>query len=268
MDKTFNILISGNFSQNEIKIKWNPSLRLLPIPLMERIEAYWNKAVEQTSKSQYIFNGELCRLNGWKIEQNRLNLYLGRTNYKELLYSNNFIQEVHEQFGTEFLANALGVSAILVSLDEESILIERSDTVGEYPGRIDVLGGHIHPLEHAVARVPDPFLAIKAEIHEEVNLQLTEQEPINCLGLIENKATKKPELIFFVKSQRTSQEIIGSGFNKNSSEVARVFAIPDHSDSLNSYLTDKKEQLSPSAIGALWLYMTLVQEQDMSTLRT
>lgn len=268
MDKIFNLLASGNFSQNEVKISWNPSLRLLPIPLMEKIEAYWNKVVNQTSKSHYIFDGELCRLNSWKIEQNRLNLCLGRTNYKELLYSNNLIQKDREQYGTEFLSNALGISAILICCDDKIILIERSDMVGEYPERIDVLGGHINPLEHAVSKVPDPFFAIKAEIYEEINLQLTDLEPINCLGLIESKPTKKPELIFWVKSQKSSEEIIDSGYHKISLEWTRVFAIPGHADSLNSYLMNKIEQLSPSAFGALWLYMMSMQKLEISTLRT
>lgn len=251
----FKLLISGNYNQNKVKITWNPSLRLLPSSLMAKIESYWNKEVKQTSKNHYLFNGELCRLNTWEIKQNKLNLHLGRTNYKELLYSNNFIQDINQQYGREFLSKALGISAVLISCDQKTILIERSDTVGENPGMIDVLGGHIHPLEHAVSRVPDPFLAIKAEIHEEVNLQLMEQESITCLGLIETQTTQKPELIFLVNSPRTSEEIIDLASKKNSSELVRVFAIPDREDSLNAFLMTKKDLISPSAFGAMWLYI-------------
>lgn len=252
--KIFNLLISGNFNQNEVKIIWNPSLRVLPDSLMEKIEEYWNKEILQTSKSNYLFNGDLCRLNSWGIAQNRLNLFLGRTNYKELIYSNNFVQEIVKHFGMELLSKALGISAVLVSRDEKIVLIERSESVGEYPGRLDVLGGHIHPSEHAVSGVPDPFYAIKAELKEEVNLQVSENEAVICLGLIENRSTNKPELIFLIKSHRNSGEIINLSLSVHSSELTQVFTIAGNMNSLTSFLVNKKDQLSPSAYGALWLY--------------
>lgn len=226
---------------------------------MAKIEAYWKKEILQTPKADYVFNGDLCRLTGWKIAQNKLNLYLGRTNYKELLYSNNFVQDIITRLGREYLAKALGISAVLVSCDQKIVLIERSETVGEYPGRLDVLGGHIHPVEHAVSGVPDPFLAIKSELKEEVNLQLHANEPVTCLGLIETQVTKKPELVFLVNSQRTSEQILKSTLSNHTPELTRVFTIEASLESLTSLLINKKNPLSPSAHGTLWLYAQIVK---------
>lgn len=130
---------------------WDPSLRVLPPSLINLIEHYWNKEIQQTTKSNYLVNGELCRLNSWEIVQNKLILSLGRTSYKELLYSNNFVQ--------------------------------------------------------------------------------------------------------LVKSKRNGEEILNLSFHNNSSELSKVFIIPNNSESLISFLINNEEQISPSAFGALWLYV-------------
>lgn len=232
---------------------------MLPAALIASIEDYWKKEILQTPKGNYLFNGDLCRLNNWEVAENRLILDLGRTNYKELLYSNNFVQDIITQFGAEYLSKALGISAVLVSSDRRIVLLERSENVGEYPGRLDVLGGHIHPVDHAVSGMPDPFYAIKTEVKEEVNLQVTSNDPVTCLGLIETRVTKKPELVFLVKSQQTSDEILKSTLSNKSSELTKVFTIENNLTPLTSFLENKKEQLSPSAYGTLWLYAQITK---------
>ncbi|MFQ5865999.1 MAG: hypothetical protein ACE5IW_12295 [bacterium] len=256
----FNLLILGSFSENQVNIKWDPSLRMLPAALVAKIANYWNKEIVQTPKANYLFNGDLCRLNNWEVTQNRLNLHLGRTNYKELLYSNCFVQDIITRFGIEYLSKALGISAVLVSYDQNIVLIERSENVGEYPKRLDVLGGHIHPVDHAVSGVPNPFYAIKTELQEEVNLQVGPNEPVTCLGVIETRATKKPELVFLVKSQKTSDEILKCSVSRKTRELTRVFTIENRLNLLTSFLSNKKDQLSPSAYGSLWLYAQILKK--------
>ncbi len=193
-------------------------------------------------------------MESFEINNNHLTLHLGMTNYKELFYSNSFTQQIISNFNSKYLSAALGISAILISADEQIVLIKRSETVGEYPGKLDVVGGHIHPKEHAVSGKPEPFLAMKAEILEEVNLEITENDPIDIIGLIETSVTKKPELIFQVRCQQKCDEIKQTGANNNSSEISNFLSIANNRDTISTFVEKKMNHFSPSAIGSLWLY--------------
>ena len=166
----FKVLFADQFNQGQVTVNWDSRKNEFPLDLRNQIDLFWQQEIIETRKSKFIFNGELCRLNDWRIKNNQLKLEFGLSNYKELLYSNQFTSENEEQFGHDSLSRAIGVSVVLISSDEQIILIKRSGVVGENPGDLDVLGGHIHPLENAVNGIPDPFAAIKAEMKEEVHL--------------------------------------------------------------------------------------------------
>ena len=197
----------------------------------------------------------MCRLDGWRVQKDKLTLYLGLSSYGEHLYSNQFTNVIAERFGKDSLSRALGISVVLISSDERIILIKRSRVVGENPGDLDVLGGHIHPQENALSGIPDPFLAIKAEIKEEAHLDSKDDEPLDCIGLIETVDTKKPELIFKTKTGLTAEEIISSASCRQSEEVAEFLTISNQKKSLEQFLETNSNQFSPSALGVLSVYL-------------
>ena len=248
----FNVSFSGRFNSNQVKINWEPTPRTLPFAFREKIDQFWENEIAGSPKHAHIFNGPLCRLNRWEIHESYVTLSLGLTDYKELLHSNHFTDAIEKEFGSPSLSKALGVSAVLLTHDEQIMLMKRSEAVGEDPGKIDVFGGHIHPTEHAVAGVPDPFHAIKTEILEEANLRLMTNDLVVCIGLIETTHTKKPELIFEVTSRRRAQDIIASA--SQSTEWSTIFAISAKKDPLLSFLKEHSDHISSSALGALWLH--------------
>ncbi len=251
----FKILFSRQFNQDQVAVDWDPGERVLPPELANQIDLFWQQEIVETGKSKFIFNGELCRLNDWYVQNNELQLDLGLSHYKELLYSNQFTQESQEQFGNDSLSRALGVSVVLISRDEQIILIKRSGVVGENPGDLDVLGGHMHPTENALSGIPDPFLAIKAEIKEEVHLDLKDAAPLDCFGLIETVDTKKPELLFKIQTGLGAKEIIKLASVKQSEEVAEFITVPNQKESLKQFLEANSNEFSPSALGVLSVYL-------------
>ena len=104
------------------------------------MNSFWQRDIEQTGKTTYLFNGNLCRLNTWHIENAALTFHLGKTTYKALLYSNKYHRDLVKQFGDAGLSKALGISLILATNDDRLILIKRSEHVGESPGKFDVIG--------------------------------------------------------------------------------------------------------------------------------
>ena len=187
-------------------------------------------------------------MDDWQIEQDHLILNLGHTNYKELLYSNHQTLNGKE----DFISGALGINVVLVSADAQVILIKRSSVVGEFPGKLDVLGGHIHPVEHVVSGTPDPFCAIQSEIAEEINPDFSGYS-ITCTGLIETVVNKKPELIFLATSSLSSQEILELGVKNNCPEIAKFLTVS--CENLTAFLETRVDDFSPSAFGALCLYV-------------
>ena len=246
------------YSRPDIIINWAPEERALPSALASAIERHWNQEVVTASNAASIFNGELCRLSHWKVEGSALTLGLGITDYKELLHSNRYAQRISREFDSQYLSRALGVSAVVTSRDGYVILIERSDAVGECPGMWDVLGGHIHPEEHQVAGTPDPFLSIQHELFEEAKLRLTDLDSLICIGLIETRKTRKPELIFDVQCHLSAKRIVQLGSEENSSEIAKFISISH--DSIDSFLKINQVQVSPSALGALWVHRQVVDQ--------
>lgn len=251
----FKILISGIFPRHRVKINWNDEERVLPAGLQTKIDQFWQK---ESTRQPHLFNGDLCRLNRWEKKDNYLILDLGRTDYREQWHSNAFCREIVSKHGEEVLARALGVSAVLATRDQQIVLIKRSHEVGEDPGKLDVWGGHIHPQDHAIDGAPDPFCAIAAEILEEANLTLSEDEPLTCLGLIETTTTFKPEMIFRVELQLTAAEVMKRAEAYGSAEWSALISIANRSESLKTFLQEHEEQISPSAFGALWLHHQLI----------
>jgi len=253
-DAIFRSLFRGRFYSSEVSVQWQDSSTSLPATLKARIDAHWQNAVQQTDKKDYIYDGELCRLNSWDVEKGRLRLHLQKTSYKALLYSNQHAAEIVGQFGSECLSRALGISLILVSSDGRLVLIRRSATVGESPGKIDVIGGHVTPLEHMVDGLPDPFFAMAEELHEETGIAVADDEAIVLVGLIETALTRKPELIFLLRSSLTATDIATTGRMHRSAEIDSFLLLPDRRGTIKTFLSDNRETVSPSAFGTLWLY--------------
>ncbi|MCG8608195.1 hypothetical protein MJD09_24820 [bacterium] len=249
---SFRVLTSGCFSAQQTKITWRPAKRRLPAALKHKIEAYWNHEVSQESGRPLLFNGQLCRLDGWQCTSSYLVLTLALSEYKELLYSNSHTAEITAEYGSGALSKALGISAILLSRDDKLVMIRRSEMVGECPGMLDVFGGHIDPIEHSVDKAPDPWLAMRAELLEECGLNIGSNEQLCCLGLIETTLTQKPEMIFLLQSQHISSEILDLGSKVRSTEISEFLCFPR--TNLATFIAESGPAISPSAQGALRLF--------------
>ncbi len=97
-------------------------------------------------------------------------------------------------------------------------------------------------------------MGIKAEIKEEVHLDLKNDDPLDCIGLIETMDTKKPELCFKAKSRLKTEEIIRLASLKQPGEVAEFLTISNKKQSLAQFLEANLKQFSPSALGVLCVY--------------
>lgn len=251
----FEVCLAQGFVYDQVEITWSQQASTLPEDLEREISAFWQQKLAQSGTNRLLYNGTLCRLIRWQCAQEMLRLELGITNYQQLLYSNHVLENIKDGDTAPFNAAALGVSIVLVSADEQILLMQRSESVGEFPGCLDVFGGHIEPEHHMTNSIPDPFKAIAAELQEEAGIRVDDVRQILCIGLLAPHVNQKPELIFSFKSVATSRKLIRQARHTESPEIAGLLTVPNSKDALSIFLNSKADELSPSAHGTLWVHL-------------
>jgi hypothetical protein len=188
----------------------------LPPEVWAQIELAWTAALARLGSR--LYDGPMVRLNAWQIDGDRLRLTLGRTSYKPFMGTNLMHPELADRYGPEILANPLGLSAALESVDGFLLLGRRNANVAFYPNRVHTFAG--------TAEEADVFAGIRKELFEELKLGEADIAQIHCIGLSEDRAIRQPELIFHVKSKRSRGEIERHLDDKEHSELV-AFDDPD-----------------------------------------
>ncbi len=216
----------------------------------QEIDGLW-----QELRSEHCYNGKLARLDFWQVESGSLHLRLSPSDYRTLLYSNRRVQRIAQVWGETFYSRALGVSAVVVSQDQDILLMQRSSRVGEYPNFFDVFGGHIGV--PAVDHAPWVFTAMMQELEEELAMS-PDLYSLRCLGLGESIPNRKPELIFSAACVQTGEDIVRQASQaRDAREYTGIFTVANKESALTAFLEESKWQLSPSAYGGLCLYAEL-----------
>ena len=246
----FRVLAAGHFDPQQVSVQWQNRSLKLPVEMQQEIEDLW-----QELRSDHCYNGKLARLDFWQVQNDALQLRLSPSDYRTLLYSNRNVRRIAQKWGETFYSRALGISAVVIAQDQQILLMQRSDTVGEYPNCFDVFGGHI--AAPADDSAPWIFTAMEQELDEELALSPAEYT-LQCLGLGESIPNRKPELIFRAESERSGEDIIRQASQaKDAAEYAKIFTIANTRSGLAQFLEKNKQQLSPSAYGSLCLYTQL-----------
>jgi hypothetical protein len=256
MDEIYSVLAKGPFTNENVRVIWRELTLSFPADLVDEIEKYWKQI-----KAPHIFNGDLVRLNQVRTKNNQLVLDLSLSNYATLMYSNEHVETIVNKWGNQYLSNALGISAVVVSSDNKIVLMKRSANVGEFPNFWDVFGGHIDKPENGCA--PDVYSAMQKELTEELALSECDYE-LKALAVIRAHANKKPELIFSAFSNIGFIEIV-----KQADEAKDKFEWDNISDvpitELDDFLQRERTNLSPSAFASLEVLSELKKEAHFGT---
>lgn len=253
-DRIFATLFAQALTAQQVHTRWLPEPPSLPSAMQRQIEAYW-----ESLPKDFIYNGALARLAGWRLQDGTATFTLQMSDYRTLLFSNRYVEQIRRNWGDACLSRALGISALLKSADGRLLFIERSTAVGEFPGALDVFGGHIDP---PATGTPDVFAAMAKELQEEAGLRRSDYD-LMLIGMIESTPNRKPELIFCAETHLTEQEMTmraNGACDRN--EFAGIFSIADQDEPLRRWLHNEKERWSPSAYGGLSLYMSRSRKQE------
>jgi hypothetical protein len=251
--ESFRIHLIGNWPRSRVQANYQPTEYIFPDKFARLALAFWES--ELAKANRHLFNGALCRLENFSENNDTLQLSLSRTCYRDLLFSNANTGELLQTLGENGPSRALGISAVIETADGFLPLIRRSERVGEFPGGLDVVGGHVHPDEHARDGVPEVFFAIADEVHAELGIPLHLLDDFICCGLGENWQHRKPELAFFLALPLTMKEVQQLASNaREADEFTELLAVRAEKASLQRFIAENAARITPSAHGCLQIY--------------
>jgi hypothetical protein len=249
----FRIHLMGNWSRSQIQIDYQPTEYILPGDFARRSMAFWEELT--ANGSRHLFNGALCRLEKFSEKNGVLQLSLSRTCYRDLLFSNDHTDELLRVLGESGPVRGLGVSVVIETADGYLPIIRRSQHVGEGPGGLDVIGGHIHPDEHARNGAPEVFFAIADEVNAELGIPLHLLDNLTCCGLGEDRRHCKPELAFFLALPLTMQEVQRLAQSaREADEFTELFAVRAEKESLKRFVRENERRITSSALACLQIF--------------
>ena len=129
----------GGVDASCVRVSYSPSSARRPHASDERIEECWAAA---TAGNQRLFDGAKFRLHRVSDTHTAVDLQLGLTGYREYLGTNRRPPAEHAALCADgerdfrdsgaHLSNALGCEAVLITSDEQVVLLRRSAAVGTH----------------------------------------------------------------------------------------------------------------------------------------
>jgi len=250
----FKILCEGFFTKENVKVIYNHNDTM---PKDDKINIFienkWDfKLNELREKGVIIFNGKLFRLSNCRIVQNKLEIELGNTDYKE--YVATRMEDFYNYHSLNNLANPLAVCIAMISSDKK-IVVEKREGVDVYSGRYHVIGGFIdRDIDFKLNLTPCPFKAIKREVKEETGVDL-EDSVIYSLGVVYDLVSPHPEMCFLVNLSISSKEILDVFLtSKHDFEVHDIELIHDSESELSNFIFYNHGNISATGEPCLLLY--------------
>uniref|UniRef100_A0A8D0GKR8 Nudix hydrolase 22 n=1 Tax=Sphenodon punctatus TaxID=8508 RepID=A0A8D0GKR8_SPHPU len=234
MDSEISIMVQcpspEGIAEGQVQAELSPWYDRLKVPGDRvQIEASWTA---RRQACPWLFDGAKFRLHSAQLDGGGLALRLGLTCYKDFMGTNcaaaagQLQQRGREDAGDSqaYLAEPLGVGAMLHTADNMFVFLRRSLRVGEAPGKVDIPGGHPEPqvvaggsasggpVRHedlpAEWVVKEIFSSVLREIQDEVNLPLATLSSPVLLGIARNKTSAgRASAEFYVSCSLTSEQV-------------------------------------------------------------
>lgn len=254
--------------------------RKLPDEQEKDVQVTWNVRKEKNSS---LFNGTKFRLGSLQeFEDDELSLNLGVTCYKDfqgtnlsqnalLLQSQGLCDFDDSQ---AYMSDAVGVGALVQTLDNYMVILLRSEKCGEDTGLWDRPGGHPEPKKivgkvkmkdidvdkmPSDAVVREIYHSITEEVVEEVNIPQTKLDEPRILGITRNNLTGgKPNIEFLIRCYLTSKEVeltYKKGDQKEAFESERIKLLPLE-EALSAHVNNPElwNKMAPGVKGLIILY--------------
>ncbi|KAK9055401.1 hypothetical protein SSX86_026484 [Deinandra increscens subsp. villosa] len=233
MENAFNLLLScpSGLSSSQVSVRFDESYDRVPHPdsdLENSVSEIWDKRIQQNSS---LFNGKKFRYGGHDGTGLNICLHLGLTDYRTFVGTN--LNPLWERFVVsseddckqcQHTSSPLGNGAIVETIDNKILVLQRSNNVGEFPGYLVFPGGHPEPEEVGITShkcenglqkselsnskvSQEMFDSIVREVVEEIGVPAaTLSEPL-LIGISRRVLNARPAAFFFIKCSLQSTQV-------------------------------------------------------------
>jgi 8-oxo-dGTP pyrophosphatase MutT (NUDIX family) len=236
------ILIAGDWSAEQVSQQWTANSRRIVPEVESAIESAWTTALARPGI--HLFDGPMCRLESFHTTGDRLHLTLSKSNYKVFLGTNMAHPEFAAAYGSDVMANPVGISPALLTTDNQLLLGQRNAAVAYYPNRVHPFSGCMEPGDESL------FTAVARELLEELSLEPNDLESIRCTGIAQDTRLVQPEPIFAVTCKLSFAEI---QTRLDPTEHQGIIAIPAMQPAIEKILSEDA-RLTPVAVASLLLW--------------
>jgi hypothetical protein len=244
--KSLVIYALGSWQKHQVHAHRAASSLALQEHHLRAIDAAWDQALQRPGI--HLFNGPMCRLESFSLQRDKLDLRLSVTDYKHFLGSNAAHPQWADDYGPTVMANPLGTSVIICSLDGFLVCGKRSQAVALYPGFAHPFGGTLEPDKHG--EPPSLIDDIKRELSEELHLVEENYLAFYTIGLIEDRHLRQPELINYAAVNLTVEQLIAQ---TDRLEHHGCWSIPDTAEAV-AHTLKSDATLTPVLDGTLLCY--------------
>ncbi len=226
-------IVRRNFDESHVRAEWTASTRAI-VPEVERlIDESWQRATCRPGVK--LFDGAVARCESISVADDVLRITLSRTSYRIVVGTNFENPRLADTVGSHVMANPLGVSAGLITIDGHLVFGRRNASVAYYPERVHPFAGSLE-VRDSVSLFDD----VRRELQEELNFAPRDVESVVCLGVVEDLRMRHPETVYVVRTPRTLDAVRAT---MDPEEHASLWHAP--LDRLADAMTD--ESLTPFA---------------------
>ena len=233
----------GDWSPGHVTSTWVADGRRRVAEVDAAIETAW--AAAGSRPGVHLFDGPMCRLESWHATATDLRLVLSPTSYKPFVGTNMANPQLADAWGRNVMANPVGVSTTLLTVDGQLMLGRRNASVAYYPGRTHTFAGSLEPAD------ADVFAAVRRELSEELLLSDADLFDIRCTGIAEDVALRQPELMFSATTAATRSQVESQ---LDADEHVGTWSIGATAEAIEATVQSERARLTPVAIGALLLW--------------
>ena len=239
--RPFRIPVFGRWAEAHVRSHAAPSTYAPQRECVTAIDAHWAERLQETGR--HLFDGRVARLEAVTVGP-ALVFALSETGYKQFLGSNANHPEWGERYGAQALANVLGSSAALRSVDGSLVFGIRSPQVALYPGLAHTFGGTLDWGEHQ-----DVIGHLRRELGEECGLGREDLVELTCLAVSEDPGLRQPEIIALADCRLNLAELTR---RLDAEEHVAVWSVLAEADAIAQAL--RLEHLTAVTRATLWCY--------------
>lgn len=250
----FDVYVSGSFSPENVEIEQGD----VPFTGDEKgiVDTEWDKINTQRvseGKNPYRDEPQIAMATQPMVEDNKLKLKVYPSSFKYSVVIKN--PEIASQL-PDFKGN-MGTNIVVRTEDGKLMVIQRDPDALIKPGAMSVPGGFPDTDKDLDDGIWNPFLTIERETREETGIEKEELGGLTVSGVVINKQSAGPGIMFYGSTRLTSEEIkVRNGLSEDEKkeEDIKIRFIDDDKTEIERAILWWAFSPSPSGASALALY--------------